>query len=174
MACGETSEDEKSAVSHNDFGKRFSMNCLKGIAVAACFAAFMAVIVPAVNAEDVSWPTAVYFAGPIQIGEQVFPSGPYIIQRCPNVVTRLMKIYSVDRGRWEGLIMGASATRAGDLRDSIVTYEKRGEGEPDRLRYWFFESWNIGMEFPSPRHRTPQAAENGSKLVTIVAQSATR
>jgi hypothetical protein len=151
------------------------MKCLKGIAVATCFAAVMVALMPAVKAEDVSWPTAVYFAGPVQIGSDVFPAGSYIIQRCPNeVTTRLMKIYSVDRGRWEGLIMGVSASRAGDLRDSVVTYEKRGEGEPDALRYWFFASWNVGMEFPSPYSKFPQAAKNGSNLVTIVAQSAAR
>ncbi len=151
------------------------MNYLKGIAVAACFAALVAVLVPAVRAEDVTWPTAVYFDGPVQIGKAVFPSGSYIIQRCPHEVTaRLMKIYSVDRGRWEGLIAGIPARRAGDLRDSVVTYQTQGEGKPDLLRYWFFESWNIGMEFPSPHRKIPRSAESNSNLVTIVARSAAR
>ena len=144
-------------------------------AVAAFVAAVLVILVPAVKADDVSWPTAIYFEQPVRIGADVFPAGSYILQRCPNqVTTRLMKIYSVDRGRWEGLIMGVSARRSGDPRESVVTFEKQGHGEPDTLRYWFYESWNIGFEFPSSNRKTSQTAKNGSNLVTVVARSAAR
>ena len=147
-------------------------NCLKGFAIAASFAAVFAVLVPAVNADDASWPTLVYFSGPVQIGQDVFPAGSYILQRCQNEVTvRMMKIYSVDRERWEGLIMGVSARRLENQRASIVTFETRGSGEPEALRFWFFQSWNIGMEFPSPHSKSMQSASNPGGLVTVVAQA---
>jgi len=156
------------------------MNCLKGIAVAACFVAAVAFLVPAVKAEDanwltdVNWSTAVYFSGPVQIGRDVFPAGSYVFQRRTDEVTaQMMGIYSVDRGRWEGLIMGVPARRSTDVGESVVTFEKRNEGEPDALRYWFFAGSNIGMEFPTHGKAT-QTAKNGGTLVTVVAQSASR
>jgi len=147
-------------------------NCLKGFAIAACFAAVLTILVPAVKADDVSWPTLVYFSQPVQIRGQVFPAGSYILQRCQSeVTTRLMKIYSVDRGRWEGLIQGVSARRPESSRDSVVTFEQQSSGEPDVLRYWFFVDWNIGMEFPSAHSKSMQSASNPGTLVTVVAQA---
>lgn len=149
-------------------------NCLKGFAIAASFAVVFAALVPAVNADDASWSTLVYFSGPVQIGQEVFPAGSYILQRCQNEVTaRLMKIYSVDRDKWEGLIMGVSARRAENQRDPIVTFETRGSGEPEALRYWFFQSWNIGMEFPSPHSKSMQSASDAGRFVTVVAHALT-
>ncbi len=148
-------------------------NCLKGFAVAACLMTVLSVLVPAAKAEDVSWPTAIYFDQSVQIGSAVFPAGSYILQRCPNEVTlRLMKIYSVDRGKWEGFIMGAAARRPETDRAAIVTFERRGSGEPEALRYWFFEDWNIGMEFPAPHSGRTQSASNPSTFVTVLAQRA--
>ena len=150
-------------------------NYLKGFAIAASFVAVFAVLVPAVNADDASWPTLVYFSGPVQIGHEVFPAGTYILRRCQNEVTaRIMKIYSVDRDKWEGLIMGVSANRPENQRDPIVTFEDKGSGEPEALRYWFFQSRNIGMEFPYPHSKSTQSASNPSRLVTVVAQALNR
>jgi hypothetical protein len=147
-------------------------NCLKGFAIAVSVSMALAALSPLAKAEDVSWPTAVYFDGPMQIGQDVFPAGSYILQRCPNEVTsRLMKIYSVDRGRWEGLIMGVSARRPDTQRDAVVTFQKRGSGQPDALRYWFFESWNIGMEFPASHSTYGQSADASATLVTVTAQA---
>ena len=106
-------------------------NYLKGFAIAASFVAVFAVLVPAVNADDASWSTLVYFSGPVQIGQEVFPAGSYILQRCQNEVTvRMMKIYSVDRDKWEGLIMGVSANRPENSRADFEKYPRCRDQEP--------------------------------------------
>ncbi len=155
-------------------GKELHMNSLKRIAVAVCLVAAIAALVPAMRADETHWPTIVSFTESVRIGDRVFPPGSYLIQRSPNIVTsRVAMIYSYDRQRWEGIIIGVPARREGDIRDSIITYEKQGQGQPEALRYWFFQDLKDGMEFPNRHSKTTQNAGNSSgSLTTIIARAA--
>ena len=149
------------------------MNSIKRIAVAVSLVATIAALVPAVKADETHWPTIVNFSESVRIGNQVFPPGSYLIQRSPNIVTsRVAMIYSFERQRWEGIIIGFPARREGDLRDSIITYENQGQGQPEALRYWFFQDLKDGMEFPYSHSKGTQSASNAGNLVTIIARAA--
>ncbi len=148
------------------------MNCLKKVAVAVSLAFIVAALVPAVKADDVSWPTVVSFTEPVQIGSIVFPPGSYLIKRNAYAVTSsVLMIYSLDRNRWEGIIQGIHARRSTDAKTSVLTFERQGEGKPEALQYWFYQDWSTGMEFPYHHIKASPVAQTRQHTRTIVAQS---
>lgn len=111
----------------------------------------LGVAVPGIFAQGLdesNWPTMLTMTESFKVGDLVFPSGAYFFQLTPGTVSRnVIMIYSVDRHRWEGMVLGINARREENRVGSGFTFAKRGDGEPVALEYWFFPNWSRGLKF---------------------------
>jgi hypothetical protein len=159
---------------------RITMRSIKKIAFAVTFAFVFAVLLPAAKAADSSWTlpgddkwaTMATFDVPVQIGSLVLDPGTYIIQRNPTVYSsRIAMVYSVDRGCWEGIVIGEAMHRSGNDRRAVLYSEKQGAGESEVVRYWFYKDLSNGIEFPTSHVKATKMAKKSSNPITTVARS---
>jgi hypothetical protein len=162
-------------------GRSLTMNLLKRIAVVVSLFAAVAIFLPSANAADRSWnfpgdgnwPTMTTFDEPVQIGNLVLSPGTYLIQRNPSIYSsRVAMVYSVDRDRWEGIVIGVAARRSGSQMDHILSTIKQEGGKPDAIRYWFYQGWSDGIEFRYSNIQTTNVAKQSGKAITTIASSA--
>ena len=153
-------------------GRSFTMNFLKRIAFAAAFVVALGVLLPTVHAGNDNWATIVTFDKSVQIGSDVFPSGSYMIQRVQNNFSdRIAMVYSFDRSRWEGLIIGVAAHREGLRKQDVIDIEKREGTDPDVLHTWYFKDWSDGIEFPQYGNTVNVAQKGRVESKTKLAQN---
>jgi hypothetical protein len=160
---------------------RITMRSLEKIVIAVTFVFVFAVFLPVAKAADSSWTlpgddrwaTMATFDVPVQIGNMVLDPGAYIIQRNPSIYSsRIAMVYSIDRGRWEGIVMGEAMHRSGNDRGAVLYTEKQGAGESEVVRYWFYKGLSNGIEFPVSHARATNIAKKNSKPITTIASSA--
>jgi len=122
------------------------MDLLRRFAVFAAVAALIAIVSPAAKAvDDSDWPTLLTIDQPMKVGELVLDPGAYVFQLSPGTVSRsVVMIYSIDKRRWDGFVLGFPAYRSG-AQDGFVS--DTGPGKEETLRYWFRPGWSRGVEF---------------------------
>ena len=151
------------------------MNCARKTIVALVFVAILAIAVPLVVAQGIdgdNWPTAMMIDESFQIGNLVFPSGNYYFQRVSGPVSsQVIMVYSLDRERWEGMVMGVNASRSENTISSGFTFATNGEGEPKQLEYWFYPNWSHGIKFISSQNPQMVLARhhNDKAAIAVVA-----
>jgi hypothetical protein len=132
------------------------MNYIKKSIVSLVFLVVLTTAVPLVYAVGVSnenWPVTMTLDESFQIGNLVFPAGSYFFQLSPGTVSRqVVMVYSLDRSRWEGIVLGINAYRSENQMASGFTFVKHEEGEPKQLEYWFYPNWSRGIKFISSQN----------------------
>lgn len=128
------------------------MRCFKRTFLAISLVILVAATIPAVRAgdsADANWPKYITINESFQIGDLNFSPGTYYFRLTSNTVSRnVMMVYSLDRERWEGIIMGINAYRQ-DSSDKMsgFTFARQGNSKPIVLEYWFYPGWNRGIKF---------------------------
>jgi hypothetical protein len=165
----------------NEAERRITMKSLKRIVIAVAFIFAISVLLPVTRAADTSsnfpgddnWATSITFIVPTQIGNLALAPGNYIIQRNPSIYSsRVAMVYNLDRGCWEGIVVGEAARRTGTQQDSVLTKEQQGNSDIEVVRYWFYKGWSDGMEFRASHVNVNQFANKHSKPIATIAKSA--
>ena len=109
---------------------------------------FVVVLVLSVSvlkaADESDWPTLLTFHQTIHIGRLALDPGTYLFQRSPGTTGHnAVMIYSVDKKRWDGMVLGNPVYRSKSSERFGV-----GSGEGAQFRYWFNPGWERGIQFP--------------------------
>jgi hypothetical protein len=131
--------------------KELSMKfSLKRISVVLSFALCAGSFVTAVKAaDDWQWSTMLTFREPVQVERMLLSPGSYIFQVSQNTVSRsVVMIYSVDKKRWDGFVMGIPIYRSGAAENSKLEISSNS-GEKQVLESWFYQGWRCGIQFPA-------------------------
>ena len=149
------------------------MRGLRKVFVFVSLMAFGLLAAPAARAVGLEdWPTTATFDEPIQIGDLVLPPGTYYFKLTPGTVARnIMMIYSMDRRRWEGMIMGIHANREDIDAKGELMFGKKEAGKPAFLEYWFNPDWNRGIQFINPGAKDGRGAQLKLERETLTAHN---
>lgn len=94
------------------------------------------------------WPTVVTIHESFRIGNLVLSPGEYYFKLTSGTVSRnAVMIFSIDRWRWEGMVMGIQANREDVKPSEEFVFGMKNTGEPPYLEYWFYPNWNRGIKF---------------------------
>jgi hypothetical protein len=130
------------------------MNSIKKISIAASIAVMVfgfAFSLKAYGMDASNWPTQITFDEPLQIGNLSLDAGTYNFYLASGPVARnVMMIYSVNRGRWMGMVMGINDQRMNGSSGSGFTFIDRRDGSQRMLEYWFYPGWKRGIKFVYP------------------------
>jgi hypothetical protein len=130
------------------------MNSIKKISVAASIAVMalgFAFSLKAYGMDASNWPTRITFDEPLQIGNMSLDVGSYDFYLSSGPAARnVMMIYSVDKNRWLGMVMGINDNRVDTSIGSGFTFISSSDGSPKKLEYWFYPGWNRGVKFLYP------------------------
>ena len=127
------------------------MSSIKKTLIALSVVVIVSAFVPAVKAQDAgeaNWPTRISFTLPVQVGDMVLTPGSYEFMLTPGTWARnVVAIYSVDQGRWLGMVMGINVSRVDTAKMTGFTFADMGMGAPKALQYWFHSDWSRGVKF---------------------------
>jgi hypothetical protein len=149
------------------------MNFLKKIVIAASLLIITSALAQSIKAADESdWPTSITFTEPVRVGDMVLSPGQYEFRLVHGITDRaILMIYSRDRSRWEGIVMGLHAHRMNTSDHNEFTFERTGTNGQLELKSWFFRDWRNGIYF-NYHERTMRAgaAKTSNPPATTVAQ----
>jgi hypothetical protein len=140
------------------------MSSIKKISIAASFAVLalgLAFSLKAYGMDESNWPTQITFDEQLRVGNLSLDAGTYKLYLTSGPVTRnVIMIYSVDKGRWEGMVMGINDQRMDTSTGSGFTFVDRKDGSGKMLEYWFYPGWKRGIKFvyPEPGMNSMHAA----------------
>ena len=123
---------------------------LKRVAIVVAFALFAGsfVSVSIVKAAD-DWqrPTLFTVREPVQVDRMVLSPGTYLFQFTSSAASRnVVMIYSYDKKRWDGFVMGIPIYRSGAAENG--SFELSGNsGDHQVLQAWFYPGLNTGIQF---------------------------
>jgi hypothetical protein len=123
---------------------------------------------PSMRADDFNRETHFTISQPLQVQSTLLTPGQYLLKLTEAGFDHLVvSIYNADGTRLDGIVMGVSAYRgdAGDEKLMIVSQPK--DGQPSRLKYWFYPGDNYGVEFPakSPTSEATYLVNSNGRVV---------
>ena len=148
------------------------MNHLRKLMVSVALLLCLGIAAPVVFGQSSgsdNWPMAMTMHESFRVGDLVFPPGSYFIRLTPGTVSRnVMMVYSLDRGRWEGRVMGIYTSREKHEPTGLV-FSKPVKGEPMVLESWFYPHWKRGLSFANHPGTYLAGKATGNNIVAMAA-----
>ncbi len=95
--------------------------------------------------------TKLTFSQPVEIPGMVLAAGTYEFRLADPIGNDTFVVEVLNsKGKGIALLSASPVYRANVSDQTIVTFEKRGPGNPQALRTWFYPDVNYGLEFLYP------------------------
>ncbi len=95
--------------------------------------------------------TKLTFSQPVEIPGMVLAAGTYEFRLADPTGNDTFVVEVLNsKGKGIALLSASPVYRANVSDQTIVTFEKRGPGNPQALRTWFYPDVNYGLEFLYP------------------------
>ncbi len=98
--------------------------------------------------------TRLTFSQPVEIPGMVLAAGTYEFRLADPIGNDTFVVEVLNsKGKGIALLSASPIYRANVSDRTIVTFEKRGAGNPEALKTWFYPDLNYGLEFEYPNSR---------------------
>jgi len=145
---------------------------MKRLIAASFLTLAIAVLAPAVKADEWNRKTTVTFSAPVEIpgvhlaGWAVLPAGTYIFKILDSQSDRhIVQIFSSDEKTIYATILAIPNYRLKPTSHTVITFRERPAGEPEALRAWFYPGRNWGEEFVYPKSKALVLAKEANTPV---------
>ena len=106
--------------------------------------------------------TVITFNSPVEIpgsNPQVLPAGTYMFKLVDSKSTpHIVQVSNKEESKVYSTIMALPAHRDSATRDTVITFEERGGGQPQAVQTWFYPNDINGEEFVYSRVLPQQVA----------------
>jgi hypothetical protein len=136
--------------------------------VTILFVLAVAIVLPAVHADQTNQETRVTFSQPVQIPGRVLPAGTYVFA-LPNEADDhfQVRIFSADRSMLIATLLTISAERSKPTDNTVFGFAERVSAQPEAIVTWFYPGETVGHEFLYPKQMQKELAS--AKQLTVAA-----
>jgi len=133
-------------------GRKTSKIWIRGLTLACGIGVLALLMTTAGNAQRLTtyW-TVAELSAPFEVpgsNPQVLPAGTYTFKVIdPKIAPHIVQISNKDDTKVFTTVLTVPTTREVETDKMVMTFEERGEGQPQALRTWFSPHEKVGEEF---------------------------
>ena len=133
-----------------------------------------ALFVPKAHADEYNKLEIVSFAQDIQVPGAVLPAGQYVFKLLDSTTTRtIVQIFNADGTHLITTIQAIADYRGAISDKTIMSFQRRPEGQPEALKAWFYPGDNYGVEFLYPKASAGEEAQSNQQPAAGSSDAAT-
>src|SRR3954470_3229540 len=137
--------------------------------VVLCVLAICSFVLPTASAGELNKKTVVTFSAPVEVpgvGAQVLPAGTYVFKIMDSLTDRhIVQIFNADESHLYTTILAIPHYRLQSTAQTVITFKKRAQGEPEAIRAWFYPGNQSGEEFVYPKAKALELAKIANEPV---------
>jgi hypothetical protein len=133
--------------------------------VAMLFGSFLVALAlaPKANADQYNKKSVITFTEPFEVpgvDPQILPAGTYVFKLVDSMSDRnIVRIFNEDETHVFTTILAIDNFRLKPTDKSVITFEERGEGQPQAIKAWFYPDEAWGQEFVYSKKRAIELAK---------------
>jgi len=129
-------------------------------------------LTPRVKADQFDKKTVITFTEPFEVpgvNPQILPAGTYVIKLVDSMSDRnIVRIMNEDETHVFTTILAIDNYRLKPTDKTVVTFEERGEGQPQAIKAWFYPGRQWGQEFVYAKKRAIELAKIANEPVLAI------
>jgi LPXTG-motif cell wall-anchored protein len=139
------------------------MKRLNLVAMLCCFVFVGLAFTPQAKAQTRNQKTVMTFSDPFEVpgvDAQILPAGTYVFRLVDSDSDRnIVQITNEEGTHVFTTILAINNYRLKRTDKTVLTFNERGEGQPQAIKAWFYPGYAYGQEFVYPKKRAMELAK---------------